>query len=91
MQSPDSAKVKEGLNRLQKRLKAEKKNVEEKEKKYQEQKEQIARLQTDLKNIKDGEFAAAMHTTFVMHLLHVHQYVSMHTHIYASLYFLKAC
>ncbi len=56
-QSPDSAKVKEGLTRLQKRLKAEKKNVEDKEKKLQEQKQHITKLETDLKNITDGETA----------------------------------
>ncbi|EIE20863.1 RecF/RecN/SMC protein [Coccomyxa subellipsoidea C-169] len=53
--SPDSAKVKEGLTRLQKRLKAEKKNVEDKEKKLQEQKQHITKLETDLKNITDAQ------------------------------------
>lgn len=54
LQSPDSAKVKEGLTRLQKRLKAEKKNVEDKEKKLQDQKQHITKLEVDLKNITDG-------------------------------------
>ncbi len=53
-QSPDSAKVKEGLLRLQKRLRAEKKVVDEKEKKYKEQQQHIAKLQADLQRITDG-------------------------------------
>ncbi|BDA42403.1 Structural maintenance of chromosomes protein 1A [Coccomyxa sp. Obi] len=53
--SPDSAKVKEGLHRLQKRLRAEKKVVDEKEKKYKEQQQHIAKLQADLQRITDAQ------------------------------------
>lgn len=64
-QSPDSAKVKEGLHRLQKRLRAEKKVVDEKEKKYKEQQQHIAKLQADLQRITDGTFS---HVRFMTHV-----------------------
>ena len=55
MQSPDVAKVKEELSRLQKRLKAGTKLVEEKQKAHKEQAQLIAKLKADLENVTDGE------------------------------------
>ena len=64
LQSPDSAKVKEELSRLHKRLKASKKSIEEKEKNQQEQITQIAKLQSDLQSIQDGKCISVwLHTT----------------------------
>lgn len=57
MQSPDSAKNKEELSRLYKRLRAGRKSVEEKQKKCLEQKEKVAKLDKDLESITDGELA----------------------------------
>ncbi len=72
-QSPDSAKVKEGLHRLQKRLRAEKKVVDEKEKKYKEQQQHIAKLHADLKRITDGKLS---HVRFMTHVERVSRLLS---------------
>lgn len=53
-QSPDSAKVKEELARLSKRLKAGQKAVEDKERRHTEQRQTVAKLQSDLEHIADG-------------------------------------
>ncbi len=55
LQSPDLAKVKEELSRLQKRLKAGTKLVEEKQKLHKEQSQLSAKLQADLENVTDGK------------------------------------
>ena len=55
LQSPDLVKVKEELSRLQKRLKAGTKLVEEKRKLHKEQSQLSAKLQADLENVTDGE------------------------------------
>ena len=54
VQSPDVAKVKEELSRLQKRLKAGSKAVEEKQKALAEQRQLTAKLQADLQKVTDG-------------------------------------
>ena len=54
VQSPDVAKVKEELSRLQKRLKAGSKAVEEKQKAHAEQRQLAAKLQADLQKVTDG-------------------------------------
>ena len=54
VQSPDVAKVKEELSRLQKRLKAGSKAVEEKQKAHAEQRQLSAKLQADLEKVTDG-------------------------------------
>lgn len=55
LQSPDLAKVKEELSRLQKRLKAGTKLVEEKQKLHKDQSQLSAKLQADLENVTDGK------------------------------------
>ena len=55
LQSPDLAKVKEELSRLQKRLKSGTKLVEEKQKLHKEQSQLSAKLQADLENVTDGK------------------------------------
>ena len=54
LQSPDLAKVKEELSRLQKRQKAGTKLVEEKQKLHKEQSQLSSKLQADLENVTDG-------------------------------------
>ena len=54
MQSPDSAKVKEELARLGKRLRAGQKGVQDAERKQGEQASQVAKLKSDLEHIADG-------------------------------------
>ena len=55
LQSPDVAKVKEELSRLQKRLKAGTKLVEEKEHIHKEQSQLSDKLQADLEKVTDGK------------------------------------
>ena len=55
LQSPDLAKVKEELSRLQKRLKSGTKLVEEKQKVQKEQSQLTAKLRADLENVTDGK------------------------------------
>ncbi len=49
------AKVKEELSRLQKRLKAGTKLVEEKQTAHKDQSQLIAKLKADLENVTDGK------------------------------------
>lgn len=65
--------MKEGLQRLQKRLRAEKKVVDEKEKKYKEQQQHIAKLHADLKRITDGKLS---HVRFMTHVERVSRLLS---------------
>ena len=62
LQSPDLAKVKEELSRLQKRLKAGTKLVKDKQKLQREQSQLSAKLQTDLENVTDGKACCRAHT-----------------------------
>ena len=62
LQSPDLAKVNEELSRLQKRLKAGTKLVEDKQKLQREQSQLSAKLQADLENVTDGKACCCAQT-----------------------------